>query len=281
MKKVLIVGSSGLLGRHLKIYLENKFNITCFVRRKKSDIFNKINLSKYFKNNKFDIIIYLAAITSIDRCEKFKLEAYKVNFKNLKNLYFASFDKERNPLYIFLSTDQFYNSFKSNTERKKKIFNYYAKTKLLSENFLESKNSIILRTNFLGKSITKDRKSFSDFIYYNLKSKKKIYLANDILFSPLAIKTLCKIICLCCKKKIRGKFNVGSKNGFSKYRFGIDFAKRLDLNLKLINKVNYNDLNFKTKRPKDMRMKLNYFERKYNFKLPHLTSQLAIVCNEY
>ena len=281
MENILIVGSSGLLGQQLKEYLQNKYKIVCFARGKKNKLLSKTRLSEFFKHNKFDIIIYLSAITNIDRCEKFQTEAYNVNFINLKKIYFASFEKENKPLYIFLSTDQFYNDYKNNTEKEKKSLNYYTKTKLFSENFLKSKNAIILRTNFFGKSLNKNRKSFSDFIYYNLKKNKKIYLANDILFSPLSIKTLCKIISICCKKKIIGKFNVGSKKGFSKYKFGVDFAKRLALNLKLINKVKYKDLKFKSKRPKDMRMKLKNFETNYNFNFPELKSQIDKVCDEY
>ena len=99
-------------------------------------------------------------------------------------------------------------------------------------------------------------------------------MADDILFSPISINTLCKIIYLCCKKRINGVFNVGSRNGMSKFRFGKLFAKYLKLNSKLIIKCKMLELNFKEKRPKDMRMKIRKFEKFFSYRLPSLKDEI-------
>ena len=44
-------------------------------------------------------------------------------------------------------------------------------------------NALIFRIIF-GKSISKN-KSFSDWVVESFKSKKKIYLFNDVYFNPL------------------------------------------------------------------------------------------------
>ena len=121
---------------------------------------------------------------------------------------------------------------------------------------------IVLRTNFSGKSLNSKRNSFSDWIYKNLKNKKVINLADDIQFSPLSIKSLCDILNTILIRRINGKYNIGSKIGFSKYKFAIKFAEILNLDQKLIKKVTYNDINFFAKRNKDMRMKVSKFEKK-------------------
>ena len=88
-----------------------------------------------------------------------------------------------------------------------------------------------------------------------LKRIKKIYLADDILFNPLSFQTLKKVILKVLKKRVNGIFNVGSKKGFSKYKFGVVFAKKLNLNLANIIRVKYKDIKFLSSRNKDMRMR--------------------------
>ena len=283
MNKILLIGSSGLLGLNLKSYLKfKKMKVLNFKRTSKKNFIHKNFCKEFFYKNKFSIIINLSAITDIDYCEKNKIGAKKVNFMITKNIVDEIIRNKHKTFFIFLSTDQFYNKFKSNYENKTVIKNYYAKTKHLSEKYLKKIPSVSIRTNFFGLSLNlKKRYSFSDFIFFNLKKKNKINLADDILFSPISINSLNKIIYLCCKKKISGIYNVGSKKGISKYKFGIKFAKKFKLNLDLINRVMYKDLKFKAERPKDMRMKLNLFEKKYRYKFPNLENELKKVVNEY
>ena len=114
-----------------------------------------------------------------------------------------------------------------------------------------------------------------------MKNKKIINLADDIQFSPLSIKSLYDILNTILTRRVNGKYNIGSKIGFSKYKFGIKFAKILNLDQKLIKKVAYNDINFFAKRNKDMRMKVNKFEKKFNLLLPNLNNEIKKIASEY
>ena len=265
MKKILILGSSGLLGLNLFKFLSKKkeYKIIRFKRRKNKNLSNYFFCKNYLKKKKIDIIINLSAITDVDECEKNFNKAKEINYKIVKNI---SRTISKNNLDIFLiqlSTDQFYNRFKNNSENYIKLVNNYSKSKYLAEQEAIKINSTILRTNFFGRSMNKKRFSFSDWIYKKLKSQQKINLADDILFSPLSIISVCKLIFLTLKKKYNGIYNIGSKKGFSKYQFGIKFAKKLNLQKNLIKKVSYNDISFYAKRNKDMRMKLKKFENKF------------------
>ena len=129
--------------------------------------------------------------------------------------------------------------------------------------------------------MNKKRDSFSDWIFKSLKNEKIISLAHDIQFSPLSIESLCDILNIILIKRYNGKYNVGSKNGFSKYKFAIKFAEILNLDQKLIKKVTYNDINFFAKRNKDMRMKVSKFEKKFNVVLPNLDNEIKKISLEY
>ena len=240
MNKILITGSSGLLGSYLKTKIKSKkFRIIKFNRNKISDFSNYRFCETYLKKNKFDSIINLSAITDVDKCEKNKSLARKVNFILIKNICKTIKKLNLKTHIIHLSTDQFYNNFSSNYEKKNKCINYYTKTKLMAEKVCLKNNSTILRTNFVGKSKNKKRSSFSDWIYQNLTKKQNIFLADDILFSPLSIKSISSLIKLILRKKINGIYNVGSHNGYSKFNFAYKFAKKLNLDTKNIIKVKY------------------------------------------
>ena len=83
------------------------------------------------------------------------------------------------------------------------------------------------------------------------------------------------------EKQINGIYNIGSKKGFSKYQFGIRLAKKLNLDISLINKVFYKDIKFYAKRNRDMRMKLKNFEKKFKYKFRDLNFELNKVVKDY
>ena len=152
-----------------------------------------------------------------------------------------------------------YSNEKMNNEKSSKIKNYYTLSKIKSEKLAMRVNAIVLRTNFFGKSLTKKRISFSDWIYNSIKNDKKIYLAEDIYFSPISIHKLIKIILKLLNSNNIGIYNIGSKNGFSKYYFAILFAKFLKIKNSKIIKIKKNNLKFYAKRNNDMRMKVVKF----------------------
>ena len=78
--------------------------------------------------------------------------------------------------------------------------NNYCKHKRMSEIICIKNNALVFRTNFFGKSLSKN-KSFFDWIINAFKSKKKIYLFDDVYFNPLRINTIAKILSIIVKKK--------------------------------------------------------------------------------
>ena len=69
---ILILGSSGLLGNKIYYFLKKRgLNVVHNgLKKRKLDIINLNNLKILF-NNQPDLIINCAAITNIEKCEKF------------------------------------------------------------------------------------------------------------------------------------------------------------------------------------------------------------------
>lgn len=274
--KILLLGSSGLLGKSLYLSLSKNFTVNHngLIKRKKD--LSKINSLKYLLNYKPDLIINCSGETNIDKCEKIKKDCYDKNVGFLEKLFLLKNKKKLSFKFIHFSTDQVYNKknyFNNNEKCKVKISNYYTKTKFSSEKIVIKNGGMVLRTNFFGKSKS-NKDSFTDWIYHSFKNQKKFFIFNDVFFSPLRIFSICQYINLIIKKGIKsGIFNLGSKKGMSKYKFSKEFAKNTKIfsnNFVIAKSKTF----FKVKRPRYMIMNCNKFEKSYKIKLPRLIEEI-------
>ena len=87
MTKILLTGSSGILGLSVLRNLNDKYIFLNLINNKKIDkkynqikinVLNKKNINKLIEGFKPEIILHCAAITNIEKCEKEK--------KNVKKL---------------------------------------------------------------------------------------------------------------------------------------------------------------------------------------------------
>tara|TARA_A100000164_G_C21938689_1_gene789459 strand:- start:1959 stop:2840 length:882 start_codon:yes stop_codon:yes gene_type:complete len=280
---ICVIGASGLLGKSLtKFFKEKEINFVT-LGRKNQDI--NIDLSKknpdlsILKNSKISMIINLAAETDVELCEKDNELSFNANFLVVKNL--VSFIKKEIPdcILIHFSTDQVYWGKGLHQENNASYGNYYSECKYLSELEAKKINSIILRTNFFGKSLA-SKKSFSDWIYKMAKEKQNINLYKNVFFSPLAIESLLNYLFLIISNPIPGTYNLGSHGGLSKSEFSKLFVAALKLNLDYID-IDYDEISNQIKRPLDMRMNLEFFEKVYNVNLPFLIDEINKVSRDY
>jgi dTDP-4-dehydrorhamnose reductase len=250
--------------------------------KKKLDLTNLNNLRIILKK-KPDLIINCAAATNIEQCEKFFKETSKINIELGKNIFY--FKKKLNLKFsvIFFSTDQVYESQTSSKENSKlTIFNKYTLQKVKAEKIYIKNKSIVFRTNFFGRSKNL-RQSFSDWLYNSFKSNQNFFLFKDIVFNPVRIDTLSSIIYnIINKKKLscNGIYNIGSRGKISKSNFGKLFAKKLKIynNKEIIcdsSKI------LKVKRPRNMSMNINKFEKKFGIKLPKIMNEIISEIKNY
>lgn len=287
MEKILILGSSGLLGSKLTSgeYLK-KYKIISQSLKSKTHI--NVDLDKYkevktmINQTNPKIIINLVALTNVDHCEKFPGEAYNINVNTIKNLVKAIETSTCRPYLIHISTDQVYDGKGNCKEKDISLSNYYSFSKYAGELFARQLKSIILRTNFFGKSKNFTRSSLTDWLYRELTNGNAINVFEDIWFNPLSMHNLCKIIEIVVEKKFEGIFNLGSHYGMTKATFAFHFAKALNLSnfiLKPIKVSNVSHLN--AYRPKNMMMNLTKFENKFKMNLPKLIDEINLVAQEY
>jgi UDP-glucose 4-epimerase len=83
MKKVLITGSEGYIGKHLIKMIENQYDI---YKLDLVDPNNPIDIRKQLDINiEFDVVVHLAALVNVSRSTKFPLEYHNTNVNGTVN----------------------------------------------------------------------------------------------------------------------------------------------------------------------------------------------------
>lgn len=238
--RVVIFGGTGLLGQSFYDYFINK-KFLCYRSslKKKSDFVTDLSSLKrivnFINKTRPNLIINCAGETDVSLCNKDLKLAYKANVIPVKNIIKAISICKKDCLFVQISTDQVYNSNKINSEEKINLTNGYGTTKFMAElEALKHKKTLVIRTNFFGKSKSKNRSSYTDYIISNLSNKKKIKVPSNIIFNPIHIEKLIDIIFKLIKRKKNGVFNIGSIDPISKYNFAVKIAKKYNLDIKYL-----------------------------------------------
>ena len=287
-KRILILGSSGLLGSSLtpKIKLLDYEIVTHSLNKKsdyKVDLSVKNNVFDLLKNTQPDIIINLVALTDVDYCEKNPDEAYVINVQVVTNITDYIIQSSKHIHLLQISTDQIYdNGNHLHNEDDVSIKNIYAFSKIMSEAVVGKVSSSILRTNFFGKSYSINKISLTDWVYHNLKKGKTLKAFNNVYFNPLSLETLCSIIADFIDKNHIGIYNVGSCGCLSKANFIIHFAKMLSLPTDNIIEMPVEKVLLEgAYRPRNMLMNCEKLENKLSCKMPNLVDEIKLCVKDY
>lgn len=285
--KVLVLGASGLLGNSICKQLEKK-DIQIISHGFKShkvnlnyNLLDKKQLEKLLTENNPDVVINLIALSDVDLCQNNPRLALDLNANLVKNI--EAILKKTKTRFLHISTDHVYHKEGQSKENEVFINNVYASTKLLGDKYTELSKSIVLRTNFFGKSLHPTRESFSDWIVKCLKKKKDIYLYKDVFFNPISMKTLSEgIFFLISKNNWKPDiYNFGSQERISKYDFGIKLADNFGLKKEFILPGKISDSILRASRPRDMSMDISKFEKIFKFKLPSIEEEISLLRKDY
>tara|TARA_B100000029_G_scaffold486662_1_gene541256 strand:- start:305 stop:1108 length:804 start_codon:yes stop_codon:yes gene_type:complete len=198
MKKVLIIGKRGFIGKNLNKFLKLKHNVK-LISFKEALNFKQIDRYNFVINSSIN--------------GSYIKKKYNKNFDN--DLKIAERINNKKTIYVFLSSRKVYKA-KPNINEKGKLSpkSNYSKNKLMTEKILYRKfknNLIILRiSNIIGdkSKFSKNlHKTFVD-IFYD-KAKKGIIYNNKQKYKDfISIQKFCEIINMIIRKNLRGTFNI-------------------------------------------------------------------------
>jgi dTDP-4-dehydrorhamnose reductase len=287
MANVLVTGATGLLGSSLVPFLQERgHQVTRLGHTQPADL--NADLSSYdqtvhaLDQAKPGVIINLTALTNVDRCETHPHEAYLLNVKPVENLSIWMQAAGYPCHLIQISSDQVYDGLGPHAEGKVTIRNHYAMSKLAGELAAANVSSTTLRTNFVGRSHCEGRTSFTDWLYDALRNGTPINVFNDVMFSPLALGSLCDCIERAIFYRPLGVFNLGSRDGMSKADFAFAFADAKGLPTSKLVRGNIRAVaSMAARRPTDMRMKCEKLELSMRLRLPRLIDEIQTLAQDY
>ena len=111
MKKILVTGSNGQLGRALHQLLQNSDADVTYTTSKDLDIRDEKAVHAFVQTCNPDLIINAAAHTAVDLCESDKENAYAINANGPKYLAMAA--KEIDAELVHVSTDYVFDGTSS------------------------------------------------------------------------------------------------------------------------------------------------------------------------
>jgi dTDP-4-dehydrorhamnose reductase len=263
-KRILITGSNGLVGtyfcnlselKNYQIYTLFRLEPTNFGRSISLDLSNSPQALKQVLNEvKPDIIVHLAAMTDVDRCEVEQNAADKVNHLSVKEL--ADYIVNSRECYVlYVSTDYVFDGNKGDYMESDDTnpINWYGMTKLLGEQELLDCNSeswCIARTS-TPFGVHPKKLSFPLFVVRNLSQKREINVLTDQITSPTYALNLAEMMHEVMNKRVKGIIHLSGSSQVSRFEQAEEIASAYDLNKDLIKPTSINEMEWRARRPKD------------------------------
>ena len=262
-KRILIIGSNGMLGQRLTEYYSAKPNIELMtasaeeesffpeISYEKVDLAEKKQVKKLINNFFPDIIINAAAYTNVDKSEIDKELAWAINVSGVELIakYASSIDAK----VIHISTDYIFdgNSGPYEENHKPNPIGYYGRSKLAGENALKCSNCefSILRTNVLYGPAKFGRPDFVKWVVNSLREKQNIRIVTDQVNNPTYIDDLVQGVSKVIEYNKLGIYNIGGPEFLSRYDFTLRIADYFELDKKLISPITTAELKQTAKRP--------------------------------
>ncbi len=219
MKKVLILGGSGLVGYTLvKKFKENNWNVSAltFQREVKEadetihlDLSNALSFYEIPDPGTFDLVVNSLAITDVKSNETRFNEAFTLHVELSRYL------AKRSLNYVYISTVAVYSETLDNDNNVNiSLANWYSKTKFFGE---PNSRHLALRINVIGlESLTK--RSLLEWAYDNLKKNNEITGFENQFINPVLPIHVFEVIMKYTEKLIApGLYDLGSEKIVSKY----------------------------------------------------------------
>tara|TARA_B110000467_G_C18285529_1_gene461341 strand:+ start:568 stop:1410 length:843 start_codon:yes stop_codon:yes gene_type:complete len=278
MIDLLIIGN-GFLGNNLQKNAINQGLNSHLTDYRKSgiDIRNISNIEGIINQEKPRIIINCAAISNIDLIENNSDNAFEVNAVGAKNL--AIICEKLNLKLVHISTDSVFDGRgKMYTENDiPNPINEYSKSKKMGEDLIKKylKKHVIVRTNFYGKD--PKEKNLYDWVKNQIKNNSKIIGFDDIIFNPLEINNLSKLILELMETDFTGTIHLSNNEILSKYEFCKIITNFFGYSSNKIQLGSIKDVNLKARRPLNTTLSNKLSTRILNTKIITLKEYL----NEY
>jgi len=282
--RVLVLGSSGLLGSRVYEALSNKVETYGTYLRstvKKSpniyelDATNYTDLNTLIKKIQPNRIINCLGLTDVEVCDKRPEASWKLNAEIPVQI--SRLAQEISAQFIHISTDHYYSSLEEPRDESvpMKPINQYGFAKFAAENFIlfENSDALIMRTNFFGIS-RKVNKSILNFAMTALNDNKSLDGFSDVFFTPVGISDIARFLHSDQSLLVTGLLNFASSDPISKYEFLKLIAQILGHSDELVRDASIRDSKLTVPRPNYLALNPNRLINEIGYPIPRLREML-------
>ena len=273
-QRIIVTGSSGLLGRSLLRLLRDDYEVTGIDREggvNPSDLV--VDLSQKAPTVASivriapRVLVHTGAQTDVDLCESDRGLAKRANVDGTANV--AEGCAKVGAKLIFISTDYVFDGERGNYRESDQPnpIDFYGVTKLEAEQIAATlSNSLIIRTSVLY-GWHPDKLNFATWILKGLSEHQSLRIVKDHINSPTFSDNLAVAIRVAIERNIRGVLHVAGSERISRFDFARRIARQFDLDERLLVPVKMSDLNWIAKRPRDSSLYVGKAEKELGIEL--------------
>jgi dTDP-4-dehydrorhamnose reductase len=265
LKRILITGSNGLLGQRLSMMLSGQTEyevLNTSIERSfvfddhlydytQLDITQRSDVKSLISSFQPDVILNAAAATNVDWCESNREDAWKINVTAVENL--AEGARKVGAKLIHVSTDYVFDGKNGPYDEQAKLnpLSYYGKTKLASENSVQSAgiNYSIVRTVVLYGLGIGVKANFVLWVVKSLREGKRIRIVDDQYANPTYVCDLASAMIKLAETNHNGIFHICGSDWINRHEFTVKIAEIYGLDTSLIDRIKTADLKQPAPRP--------------------------------
>lgn len=242
MKKVLLIGSTGLVGSRVKELLKNKYQLIT-PEEQESNLLNKDSLGSFFNQHKPEAIINFAAYTNVNQAENQTGDktalCWQVNVEGVNNILKTI---NKNTQFIHISTDMVFSGGQEDPGPYKEShflpsspgkLTWYGWTKNRAEKLVKDSGYTIVRIIYPVRSKF-ERPDYLRFPLRKYREDSLYPIFSDQQVSITFIDELAKALKEIIDQKHQGIFHVSSSNVATPIEIISYLFKRLNLDTKKI-----------------------------------------------
>jgi dTDP-4-dehydrorhamnose reductase len=273
MKKVLIIGTDGMLGEELFRTLKGKAQCIGSTIQE-LDISDYDRTTETIKKLEPQVVVNLAAFTMVDLCEQKKEKAFAVNAQGAKNVAIGC--REIGAKCIYLSTDYVFDGKKSSPYGENDPPNpisVYGLSKFEGEKHIEEilDDYLIIRSSWL---FAKEGINFVKTIIKLSQEKNELTMVNDQKGSPTYTKDLSQAVSLLIERDLKGIFHITNSGCCTWFEFAQKILDRIGSSMKLI-PISSSDCGRAAQRPHNSVLNCEKLKEKTGLIMPHWDDALA------
>ncbi len=284
--KLLITGASGMLGINLAVQAMRGHEVTGVDRGKlksapfpvvQADFSHPQAFIPALDTARPDWVINCAALANLDECEKHPGEATILNTDLPREL--AAACAKRNIKFIHLSTDAVFDGTRKDPyseEDEPNPLGIYSQTKLEGERAVQEANpsAIVARVNFFGWSLG-GQHGLAEFFFNNLSEGKNVHGFTDVIFCPLWVNDLSRLLLAMLEKDLSGLYHVVGSQPISKYQFGVAVAHTFGLQEELISPRSVEGSGLTAKRSHNLWLSVHKLSTDLGCEIPSFSTGLS------